>query len=119
MDKYRQLCRGRFRRREDIEIETVFAYVVVRHELVSPGTKLGHDLLDATGRELVCLEHVGPSHNGLRFAPAQGANRRRSERNPLIGENRRVRTGNAGNESACNLDLLAECGTQGKGGGNK
>src|SRR6186997_1014406 len=49
----RTALRGGAGRRPDVQVEAVFADLAVRHELVGPRLPLGHDGLDATGRERV------------------------------------------------------------------
>jgi len=99
--------RRRFRGSKDIEIETILADLVVSHELIRPRTKLLQNLLNATCRELVRLEHPWPGHNRLRRTPPEVAARRRGERDSFIGEDRRVFAGNARDPAAGYFDCLS------------
>src|SRR5581483_3979712 len=107
-DKHRPFFGGRLRRCPNVQVETVFADLVVRHELVGPWLQFVVDRLDAARTELRALTDTFPGNDRLGFTPPQVANRRRGKRDAFKRGNGRVASGYAGDSASRDLNGLKD-----------
>ena len=74
INQYGQFPAARLRGRPHVEVQAVLTRAIAAGPVVAAGA------LHAAGAELICTADVGPVLDGLRFFPAEVADRRRCER---------------------------------------